>query len=288
MIRSMTGYARLERSTEYGTLSWELRSVNHRYLDLGFRMPDEFRSMEPAFRTQVSAVLKRGKIECGLRLTALSGTASPLTINMQVLDQLLAHTSEIAEKLPAAAAPNPLEVLRWPGLLGEPEKDLEPAQKAATELLGETLAQLSQNRASEGERIREMLITRCETMDEIVRFVRGKMPDVMSNLRRRLRDRIAQLSEEVDNERIEIELAMLAQKFDVDEEMDRLSSHLTEVRSTIDRDDPIGRRLDFLMQELNREANTLSSKSQDTEVTRAAVELKVLIEQMREQIQNIE
>lgn len=288
MIRSMTGYARLERSTEFGTLSWELRSVNHRYLDLGFRMPDEFRSMEPAFRTQVSAVLKRGKIECGLRLTALSGTASPLTINMQVLDQLLAHTSEIAEKLPAAAAPNPLEVLRWPGLLGEPEKDPEPAQKAATELLGETLAQLSQNRASEGERIREMLITRCETMDEIVRFVRGKMPDVMSNLRRRLRDRIAQLSEEVDNERIEIELAMLAQKFDVDEEMDRLSSHLTEVRSTIDRDDPIGRRLDFLMQELNREANTLSSKSQDTEVTRAAVELKVLIEQMREQIQNIE
>ncbi len=288
MIRSMTGYARLERSTEYGTLSWELRSVNHRYLDLGFRMPDEFRSMEPAFRIQVSAVLKRGKIECGLRLTALPGTASPLTINMQVLDQLLAHTSEIAEKLPAAAAPNPLEVLRWPGLLGEPEKDPEPAQKAATELLGETLAQLSQNRASEGERIREMLITRCETMDEIVRFVRGKMPDVMSNLRRRLRDRIAQLSEEVDNERIEIELAMLAQKFDVDEEMDRLSSHLTEVRSTIDRDDPIGRRLDFLMQELNREANTLSSKSQDTEVTRAAVELKVLIEQMREQIQNIE
>ncbi|MCH8219791.1 MAG: YicC family protein [Proteobacteria bacterium] len=288
MIRSMTGYARLERSTEFGTLSWELRSVNHRYLDLGFRMPDEFRSMEPAFRTQVSAVLKRGKIECGLRLTTLPGTASPLTINMQVLDQLLAHTSEIAEKLPAAAAPNPLEVLRWPGLLGEPEKDPEPAQKAATELLGETLAQLSQNRASEGERIREMLITRCETMDEIVRFVRGKMPDVMNNLRRRLRDRIAQLSEEVDNERIEIELAMLAQKFDVDEEMDRLSSHLTEVRSTIDRDDPIGRRLDFLMQELNREANTLSSKSQDTEVTRAAVELKVLIEQMREQIQNIE
>ncbi len=288
MIRSMTGYARLERSTEFGTLSWELRSVNHRYLDLGFRMPDEFRSMEPAFRTQVSAVLKRGKIECGLRLTALPGTANPLTINMQVLDQLLAHTREIAEKLPAAAAPNPLEVLRWPGLLGEPEKDPEPAQKAATELLGETLAQLSQNRASEGERIREMLITRCETMDEIVRFVREKMPDVMSNLRKRLRDRIAQLSEEIDNERIEIELAVLAQKFDVDEEMDRLRSHLTEVRSTIDRDDPIGRRLDFLMQELNREANTLSSKSQDTEVTRAAVELKVLIEQMREQIQNIE
>ncbi len=288
MIRSMTGYARLERTTEYGTLSWELRSVNHRYLDLGFRLPDEFRSMEPAFRTQVSAVLKRGKIECGLRLTALPGTASPLAINMQVLDQLLAHTSEIAEKLPAAAAPNPLEVLRWPGLLGEPEKDPEPAQKAATALLGETLAQLSQNRASEGERIREMLITRCETMDEIVCFVRGKMPDVMTNLRQRLRDRIAQLSEEVDNERIEIELAMLAQKFDVDEEMDRLSSHLTEVRSTIDRNDPIGRRLDFLMQELNREANTLSSKSQDTEVTRAAVELKVLIEQMREQIQNIE
>lgn len=288
MIRSMTGYARLERTTEYGTLSWELRSVNHRYLDLGFRMPDEFRSMEPAFRTQVSAVLRRGKIECGLRLAALAGTASPLTINMQVLEQLLAHTREIAEKLPSAGAPNPLEVLRWPGLLGEPEKDPEPSQKAATELLGETLAQLSQNRESEGERIREMLLTRCDAMDEIVQFVREKMPDVMSNLRQRLRDRIAQLSEEVDHERIEIELAILAQKFDVDEEMDRLRSHLTEVRSTIDRSDPIGRRLDFLMQELNREANTLSSKSQDTEVTRAAVELKVLIEQMREQIQNIE
>lgn len=288
MIRSMTGYARLERTTKYGTLSWELRSVNHRYLDLGFRMPDEFRGMEPAFRTQVSAVLRRGKIECGLRLTALAGTTSPLTINMQVLDQLLALTREIAEKLPAAGAPNPLEVLRWPGLLGEPEKNPEPTQKAATELLGETLAQLSQNRESEGERIRKMLLTRCHAMDEIIQFVREKMPDVMSNLRQRLRDRIAQLAEDVDHERIEIELAILAQKFDVDEEMDRLSSHLTEVRSTIDRSDPIGRRLDFLMQELNREANTLSSKSQDTGVTRAAVELKVLIEQMREQIQNIE
>ena len=288
MIRSMTGYARLERTTEYGTLSWELRSVNHRYLDLGFRMPEEFRGMEPTFRTQVSAVLKRGKVECGLRLTALPGTASQLTINMQVLEQLLVHANEIAEKLPSAIAPNALEVLRWPGLLGEPEKDPEPAQKAATELLRETLAQLSQNRESEGERIREMLLTRCDAMDEIVQFVREKMPDVMSNLRKRLRDRIAQLTEEVDNERIEIELAVFEQKYDVDEEMDRLNSHLIEVRSTIDRSDPIGRRLDFLMQELNREANTLSSKSQDTEVTRAAVELKVLIEQMREQIQNIE
>ena len=288
MIRSMTGYARLERATEYGTLSWELRSVNHRYLDLGFRMPEEFRSMEPAFRTQVSAVLKRGKVECGLRLTTLPGTAGQLTINHQVLEQLLTHATEIVERLPSAAALNPLDVLRWPALLGQHEHDPEPSQKAATELLRETLAQLSQNRASEGERIRDMLLKRCESMDEIVQFVREKMPDVMINLRQRLRNRIAQLTEEVDDERIEIELAVFAQKFDVDEEMDRLSSHLTEVRSTIDRSDPIGRRLDFLMQELNREANTLSSKSQDTEVTRAAVELKVLIEQMREQIQNVE
>jgi uncharacterized protein (TIGR00255 family) len=288
MIRSMTGYARLERTTEYGNLSWELRSVNHRYLDLGFRMPEEVRSMEPGFRTQVSATLKRGKVECGLRLTTAPGTAAQLNINAQVLDQLLAHAGEIAKKLPSAAAPNPLDVLRWPGLLGEPEKDPEPLQKAATELLQETLAQLSQNRAAEGERIRDMLIARCEAMDEIVQFVREKMPDVMQSLRQRLSDRIAQLTDDVDNERIEIEIAMLAQKFDVDEEMDRLSSHLTEVRNAVERSDPVGRRLDFLMQELNREANTLSSKSQDTEVTRAAVELKVLIEQMREQIQNVE
>ena len=288
MIRSMTGYARIEKSTEYGNLSWELRSDNHRYLDLGFRMPEEFRSMEPGFRSQVSAVLKRGKVECGLRLTTLPGTAGQLNINVQVLDQLLAHADEIAKKLPSSAPPNPLEILRWPGLLGEPEKDLEPLQKAATELLQETLAQLSQNRAAEGERIHDMLIARCEAMDEIVQFVREKMPDVMQSLRQRLTARIAQLTDDVDNERIEIEIAMLAQKFDVDEEMDRLSSHLTEVRSAVERSEPIGRRLDFLMQELNREANTLSSKSQDTEVTRAAVELKVLIEQMREQIQNVE
>ncbi len=288
MIRSMTGYARLEQTTEYGNLSWELRSVNHRYLDLGFRMPEEFRSMEPGFRTQVSAILKRGKVECGLRLTTLPGTAGQLNINAQVLDQLIAHASEIAKKLPSATAPNQLEILRWPGLLGEPEKDPEPVQKAATGLLQETLAQLSQNRAAEGERIRDMLTARCEAMDEIVLFVREKMPDVMESLRKRLSDRIAQLTDEVDNDRIEIEIAMLAQKFDVDEEMDRLSSHLMEVRSAVERRDPVGRRLDFLMQELNREANTLSSKSQDTEVTRAAVELKVLIEQMREQIQNVE
>jgi len=288
MLRSMTGYARLERATDYGTLSWELRSVNHRYLDVGLRMPEEFRCMEPAFRSQVTAILKRGKVDCGLRLASLPGTAGEMTINSKVLEQVLARVAEITAKLPSAGASNPMEILRWPGLLSEPEKDPEPLQMAARELLDQALGQLQKNRESEGERIRDMLISRCEAMTEMVDLVRGKMPEVMDNLRQTLRNRIAQLADEIDKERIEIELAILAQKLDVDEEMDRLTSHLTEVHNTVDRSDAVGRRLDFLMQELNREANTLSSKSQDTEVTRAAVELKVLIEQMREQIQNVE
>jgi uncharacterized protein (TIGR00255 family) len=288
MIRSMTGYARLELATEWGTLSWELRSVNHRYLDLGFRMPEEFRSQEPGFRNQVAVQLKRGKVDCGLRLATLPDAGGQLRINDQVLDQLLRCAAEIEKKLSSASSSGALEVLRWPGVLSEPERDPEPLQKAASELLDKTLLELSRNRESEGGRIREMLLKRCDAMGEIVQLVRDKIPEVMEKLLQRLRERVEQLSGDVDNERIEVELVMLAQKLDVDEEMDRLSSHLAEVKKAVDRSDPIGRRLDFLMQELNREANTLSSKSQDTEITRAAVDLKVLIEQMREQIQNVE
>lgn len=288
MIRSMTGYARLEKTTEWGTLSWELRSINHRYLELAFRLPEEFRHLEPEFRKRVSPVIRRGKVDAGLRFVATDAAQNSLTINTEMLDSLVACGDQLKARSADIEPLRAIDLLRWPGLLSEGDSDLEPLLAAAGELLDEALANLSRNRGHEGERISEMLTSRCEAMAVLVDQVRAKMPDVMDCLGKRLRDRVGQLVNEIDNDRIEMELAVLAQKFDVDEELDRLNSHLTEVGRTITRSDPVGRRLDFLMQELNREANTLSSKSQDTDVTRAAVELKVLIEQMREQVQNIE
>ena len=211
-----------------------------------------------------------------------------MQLNMDLVRMIGARAAEVAAKLPAAAAVNPIDVLRWPGVLAETPIDAEPLLAAAAALLDETLAALAAMRASEGERISAMLESRCDDIATIAAKVRARMPEILLAVRDKQRERIARLDVEADPERLEVELALVAQKLDVDEEVDRLDSHLAEIRDALASAEPVGRRLDFLMQELNREANTLGSKSADAETTKAAVELKVLIEQMREQIQNIE
>ena len=288
MLNSMTGFARQAAEGPLGTLTWELRTVNHRYLDVQFRLPEELRPNETDLRQQVTACLKRGKIECSLHFRRAISDSAELKINQELVQQLKKKLDELSDILHESRAVDPVDVLRWPGVVSETEIDTEPLYEEASRLLGETLAALGKMRASEGERIAEMLESRCADIMTISKSVRARMPDVLAAVRVRQQERIDKLDIEADPARLETELALIAQRLDVDEELDRLDSHISEIGKVMANDEPIGRRLDFLMQELNREANTLGSKSADTETTKAAVELKVLIEQMREQIQNVE
>ena len=288
MLNSMTGFARQAAECPLGTLTWELRTVNHRYLDVQFRLPEELRPSETDLRQQVSGQLKRGKIECSLHFRRAISEATALKINQDLVMQLRAKLDELSEMLHESRAVDPIDVLRWPGVVTETEIDTGPLYEEASRLLDDTLAALGKMRASEGERIAEMIESRCADIMTIATSVRARMPDVLAAVRTRQQERIAKLDIEADPARLETELALIAQKLDVDEELDRLDSHISEIREVMASDGAVGRRLDFLMQELNREANTLGSKSADTETTKAAVELKVLIEQMREQIQNVE
>ncbi len=288
MIRSMTGFARRERDTEFGVLSWEIRSVNHRYLEPFFRLPEDFRGLEQDLRRRLSATVSRGKVECTLRMNWSGLSDQGLAIDHTVLDNVVEAVSAVAARLGQPGPANPVDVLRWPGVVRDVERDREPARTAAAELFSETVAGLVEAREAEGARIAEMLQRRCGGVESLVSDVRGRLPEVVAAQRDRLRERVAQLGAEADPDRLEQELVLLAQKMDVSEELDRLDSHVAEVARALGSAKPVGRRLDFLMQEFNREANTLASKSADTEVTRAAVDLKVLIEQMREQVQNVE
>jgi len=288
MLNSMTGFARQAAECPLGTLTWELRTVNHRYLDVQFRLPEELRPSETDLRQQVSGQLKRGKIECSLHFRRAISEATALKINEDLVMQLRAKLDELSEMLHESRAVDPIDVLRWPGVVTETEIDTGPLYEEASRLLDDTLAALGKMRASEGERIAEMIESRCADIMTIATSIRARMPDVLAAVRTRQQERIAKLDIEADPARLETELALIAQKLDIDEELDRLDSHISEIREVMASDGAVGRRLDFLMQELNREANTLGSKSADTETTKAAVELKVLIEQMREQIQNVE
>jgi uncharacterized protein (TIGR00255 family) len=288
MLHSMTGFARQSAESALGTLSWELRTVNHRYLEVQFRLPEELRPKELAFKQKVSAALKRGKVDCALHFQRSSGRQGDMQLDTELLKLIDARLQEVSANLSDAAAVNPIEVLRWPGVIAESEIDAAPLLADATALLEQTLAALSSMRASEGERIAEMIESRCAEIASIAASVRLRMPEILASVREKQRERIARLDVAADPARLEVELALVAQKLDVDEELDRLESHLIEIRQALIGDEPVGRRLDFLMQELNREANTLGSKSADAQTTKAAVDLKVLIEQMREQIQNIE
>ena len=288
MIASMTGFARREISGSWGALVCELRSVNHRFLESGFRLPDDLRAAEGELRQRLTRELKRGKVDCSFTHRRAQGAESALEIDPAALERLLGTVRDISRTLPGNHNVSVLDVLRWPGVLRDESDDREELLTAAHALFGSTLQELSAARAREGERLRELLEQRCNGLEALVAQVRTRLPEVHAKVRARLDERLAELKANVDQERLEQELAILLQRLDVDEELDRLTGHIAEIRRVIGGNEPAGRRLDFLMQELNREANTLSSKSQDLETTRSAVDMKVLIEQMREQVQNVE
>jgi uncharacterized protein (TIGR00255 family) len=289
MIASMTGFARRETSGEWGTLVCELRSVNHRFLEAGFRLPDELRAAEGELRARLTRQLRRGKVDCTLSYRRPQGAGSALEVDPVALERVLAVVHIVARTLrEPAAAVNALDVLRWPGVLREDGGSDEQLLAAAYAVFDATLEELIAARAREGARLRELLEQRCTALEALLVGVRARLPEMQARMRTRLNERLAELAASVDPERLEQELALLLQRLDVDEELERLAGHISEVRRVIGASEPAGRRLDFLMQELNREANTLSSKSQDLEATRSAVDMKVLIEQMREQVQNAE
>ncbi len=288
MISSMTAFARQEHRDDLGGLVWELRSVNHRYLEVMVRLPEEFRAIEPTVREMVAKKLGRGKVDCSLRFEAGSGTTAGMKVNTRLAGQLLEAAKEIGQLQHEAVPPRTIDIMRWPGVLESEKQDFTPLQKQAQELLAASLDSLIENRKREGARLGELIQARCSSLQEQVVMVRTRMPSILSGIRERLRARLEELSGELDEGRLEQEMTILCQRLDVDEEMDRLDAHLQEVQQVLQRKEPVGRRLDFLMQELNREANTLSSKANDSETTKIAVEMKVLIEQMREQVQNIE
>lgn len=288
MIRSMTGYARAEAQGPWGRLAWELRSVNHRYLDLSLRMPDELRAIEAEVRQRLGARLSRGKVEAGLRYSREGAQAAPVALDEAQLRQLQAALESVKHSGIAVGPADPVRVLSWPGVVRSESADLSPVLAAALELLDRAVADFTATREREGARTADVLNERCTAIEGHVAAVRARLPQVRSQWVEKLRQRCRDLGVDVDPGRLEQEVVLAAQRMDVDEELSRLGAHLAEVRKTLAREDAVGRRLDFLMQELNREANTLSSKSQDAELTRNAVEIKVVIEQLREQVQNVE
>ena len=287
MIHSMTAFARAEQAGPNGTLSWELRSVNHRYLEPHLRLPEALRDLEGAVREALRQGLSRGKVECTLRY-AEDSAGQPLQLDRERAAQLVAAAENVASLIKQPAPLNPLEVLGWPGVLVADAADPQALNKAALELFNQALDQLKQGRSREGGELAKLLGERLDAIQAEVVALRELVPQMLAAQRQKILDRCTEMQVELDPQRLEQELVILAQKSDVAEELDRLSTHVTEVRRVLKAGGQAGRRLDFLMQELNREANTLGSKAFDPRSTQAAVNLKVLIEQMREQVQNIE
>ena len=289
MIRSMTGFARVECQYDFGRLSWEMRSVNHRYLDFGLRLPEEFRPLESDIRTCLGQYLSRGKIEANLRLITEPGAiGSKLELNLGLARELLTVHEEMARLAGVEQQANISQMLKWPGLIEEKRPDPAPLQTAAMDLLIKAAEELQAGRAREGEQMANAIRERLEGVAVLTASIRSWLPEIRSALKQKMLDRVADLNQPLDPGRIEQEVVILSQKIDVDEELDRLDAHVEEVYRVLNLAEPVGRRLDFLMQEFNRESNTLSSKSIDQRTTQAAVDLKVLIEQMREQVQNVE
>lgn len=288
MVHSMTAFARSETNTEQGNLAWELRSVNHRYLEATLRLPEAFRELEGPLRERLRKQLARGKIECTLRFNPSTDTATGLQVNQPLVKQLLSAAGQITDQLTNPAPINPLELLAWPGVLGGAEQDQPDLLKQADRLFTQALEQLREHRAREGAELRNLIEERLNNMAQRVLTLRDMMPTLLATHRQKLVDRFHEAQLELDGTRVEQELVLLAQKIDVAEELDRIDTHISEARHVLDGNAAMGRRLDFLMQEFNREANTLGSKAIDARSTQAAVDLKVYIEQMREQVQNIE
>ncbi|MCW8933729.1 MAG: YicC family protein [Gammaproteobacteria bacterium] len=288
MINSMTAFSRSSEEQVWGSLVWELRSVNHRYLDVVIKLPEEIRSIENEVRKRLNKTVKRGKIECNLRFKAAENQQSKLIVNEACVDEVLNACKTISTKLRQPSEMDVLELLKWPGVLDQTEIDLNPVINSAYTLFDEAVKNLVESREDEGRRLQVMIEERCRAMKKIVSNERQRRPQLLEKTRQKLLKKVEELKVDHDKDRFEQELVYITQKMDVDEELDRLDSHFIEVEEILKRNEPVGRRLDFIMQEFNREANTLGSKSADIETTQAAVELKVLIEQMREQVQNIE
>lgn len=288
MIRSMTAFARQETQADWGVLTCEIRTVNHRYLEPSFRLPETLRELENGFREHLRKALGRGKVDVGMRLQGSESADTRVVVNDRLAESLNDAINHVNRMLDNPAHISAIEVLRWPGVLEREEPDMSPVKTAADELFRRAVEDLVQVREREGERLRPLFDERLSAMADLVRQVRERMPELLKAQEDNLRERFRAASVELDPDRVSQEMVMLAQKSDVAEELDRLDAHLKEVSDTLQRNDVIGRRLDFLMQELNREANTLSSKSIDADVTRIAVDMKVYIEQMREQVQNLE
>lgn len=284
----MTGFARREESGPFGQLSCELRSVNHRYLESAFRLPDELRALEPELRQRLGSELRRGKVDCTLQLRPATVGARQMLIDEAALARVLERVRDVARQLPAQHTVDVMEVLAWPGVVRDEQIDSDSLFAAARRLFDATVADLAAARAREGERLAELIEQRCAALDEIVAQLQRKAPELQQRVRTRLNDKLADLRTHVDAERFEQEVVLILQRLDVTEEIDRLAGHIAETRRIMAAGEPAGRRLDFLMQELNRETNTLGAKSQELDTTRLIVDMKVLIEQMREQVQNVE
>ena len=288
MTHSMTAFSRQQADSRWGSLTWEIRSVNHRYLEANVRLPENFRGLENLIREKLRQKLKRGKVDCQLHFKKFEAGSSDIHIDKELVKNLVDASSEIHTFVKGPSQLNTIDILRWPGVITDQKIDASAFEEQASRLFDQTIDGLISARKREGEALELQLSTRIGSIKKIVSSVKSKMPEIIFNQRQAMLNRLTDLKAELDPIRIEQEIVILAQKADVDEELDRLESHLHEVERIIGSNGQKGRRLDFLMQELNREANTLSSKSVLAETTLNAVELKVLIEQMREQIQNIE
>lgn len=287
MIHSMTAFARRDIKSEWGNAAWELRSVNQRYLETYIRLPEQFRSLEPVIRERLRARLTRGKVECSLRFELSSQQQNELVLNEELASQLI-RTANWVKKSSGEGEINPLEILRWPGVMSAQEQNLDVICTHLLKELELALDDFILNRESEGKMLKIMIEQRLDAVCQEIQAVRRQMPKILKWQRERLQTKLEEAEIQIDNNRLEQELIILAQRIDVAEELDRLDTHVKETRNILKKQEAVGRRLDFMMQEFNREANTLASKSINSQVTNSAVELKVLIEQMREQIQNIE
>ncbi|WP_300426317.1 YicC/YloC family endoribonuclease [uncultured Thalassolituus sp.] len=287
MVRSMTAFARQNADTEQGRFTWEIRSVNSRYLELHFRLPDDFRDLEPILRDTLKKRLNRGKVEVFLRFHA-ANAAQGLSVNAALVEALNQAADQVHAIIGPGNALDALRILEWPGVLEGAAIDTKAIQTSALTAFGAALSELITAREREGESLAALIQQRCEECQALSIRADSLMPEAIAAQREHLQKKLDELLDNPDTERLEQEIVLLAQKADIAEETDRLRTHIDEVQAILSRDEPIGRRLDFMMQELNREANTLSSKAIRTDLTRIAVDLKVLIEQMREQVQNIE
>jgi len=283
----MTAFSRVEVKGDWGNAVWEIRSVNQRFLETYFRLPEQFRSAESVLRERFRKALNRGKVECGLRFNANPETKGKLSLNKDLAEQLLQDAGWVNEQTLNSQV-NPIEIMRWPGVMEAEEADMDTIQTEILAGFDQALKDFIIARSSEGENMKVLIEQRLDGIVAEAEKVKAHMPEVIQWQRKRIIDKFTDVKIELESSRVEQELVMLAQKMDVDEEIDRLYSHVKETKSILKKGGAQGRRLDFMMQEFNREANTLGSKSINADITNSAVELKVLIEQMREQIQNIE